>query len=215
MNRSSKIALGVGVGVGAAWLLTRGSAPFTEGSGAFIFGDQSVPTEAPVRNWHETGMGFGGLRDRKRTRGVVLHFSGSPVGSPSSTYRTLIQRNLSVQLALGRDGVFYQFCDLNARGIHANIANDDFLGIEISGDGHYTAAQVKSLFAGLKTILRYYGLPWAVPMSGGSVVTGVLPKFEFLSFSGIIGHYMVNPEKTDPGVNLMQAVATRDPSYVV
>jgi hypothetical protein len=208
MNGKQLALLGGGVALAA--LLLRPSGP----QGAFIIGGKLVPVAAPVLPWTETGMVFSGLRSRTSTSGVLLHFSGSPAATPASTYRTLVQRGLSVHLALGKDGTFYQFCDLNARCVHANEANNTFIGIEISGDGNYSAAQVKSLFAALPVILQAYDLPWQVPMSGGDVATRVLPWASLASFRGILGHYMVSGDKVDPGVALMRAVAARNPGLV-
>lgn len=210
MRTGAKIALGVGAGLLALTLL-----PQKAGGSGFIIGGKFAPSVARVQTWEETGMFFPGLKDRKTTRGVVLHFSGSAAATPKSVYNTLVSRNLNVQLSLGRDGVFSQFCDLNKRCVHANEANDSYLGIEICSDGKsYTREQVTSLLAGLRTILGAYGLPWQVPTRNGQLVTGVLTGAEFNAFRGILGHYMVSNEKTDPGVPLMRAVAAQSASLV-
>lgn len=210
MQRGTKIALGAGAAGLLALMLMQSRQPTIPGAG-FIIGGKRYPSQARVQTWDETGMGFSGLADRKSTRGVVLHFSGSAAATPKSIYNTLVQRKLNVQLALGRDGTFVQFCDLNKRCSHATYANATYLGIEIAGDGKsYTPAQMQGLFQGLTTILGAYKLPWRVPTRDDQVVTGVLSTAEFNAFTGILGHYMIEGDKQDPGVPLMTAVATRN-----
>jgi hypothetical protein len=198
---------GAAIGLGAVFLLVRKrQAP----RGAFIIGGKAVPTGAPVATWAETGLAFPGLRKRKETRGVVLHWSGNPseTATPEFTYRTLVDRGLSVQLSLARDGTFWQFADLDDRASHAGDANEAFIGIEIVGKGDFTQAQMKSLLAGLETILSHYQVPWIVGRPR------VLSASELQTFRGILGHYMVSGDKLDPGHALMYAVATRSTTLV-
>ena len=73
----------------------------------------------------------------------VLHYDGSSVSS--GCFSVLRQRGLSVHFLLDLDGTIYQTLDLEERALHATIANDRSVGIEIANVGAHPANDTKAL----------------------------------------------------------------------
>ena len=73
----------------------------------------------------------------------VLHYDGSGVSSVCFT--TLGQRGLSVHFLLDVDGTIYQTLDLEERALHATIANDRSIGVEIANVGAHLPTESKVL----------------------------------------------------------------------
>lgn len=92
-----------------------------------------------------TGLSFAGLRStHPRTqpvRAVVLHWTGG-AGGPAAVYRTLRTRSgprspdgLSVHYVVGSDGEVVQMAPHSLVCLHAGIANEWSVGIEIVSPG--------------------------------------------------------------------------------
>ena len=96
-----------------------------------IVNGREVGCDAPVVPWEQSGLRFDGLRTRKETRAVVLHWTGGN-GLAPQVYRTLRTRKnergrvlgLSVQFVIEPNGTIYQFCDASARCQHAGSIDD-------------------------------------------------------------------------------------------
>ena len=73
----------------------------------------------------------------------VLHYDGS--GVSSACFTTLGQRGLSVHFLLDVDGTIYQTLDLEERALHATIANDRSIGVEIANVGAHPLSDTKVL----------------------------------------------------------------------
>jgi N-acetyl-anhydromuramyl-L-alanine amidase AmpD len=73
----------------------------------------------------------------------VLHYDGS--GVSSVCFNTLGQRGLSVHFLLDVDGTIYQTLDLEERALHATIANDRSIGVEIANVGARLPTDTKVL----------------------------------------------------------------------
>jgi len=73
----------------------------------------------------------------------VLHYDGN--GVSSGCFTTLGQRGLSVHFLLDIDGTIYQTLDLEERAMHATIANDRSVGIEIANVGAHLPGDAKVL----------------------------------------------------------------------
>lgn len=73
----------------------------------------------------------------------VLHYDGA--GLSQICFEVLQQRGLSVHFLLDLDGTVYQTLDLEERALHATIANERSIGIEIANVGAYQPGQTKPL----------------------------------------------------------------------
>ena len=73
----------------------------------------------------------------------VLHYDGS--GLSRMCFAVLQQRELSVHFMLDVDGTVYQTLDLRERALHATVANDRSIGVEIANIGAYPPGETKML----------------------------------------------------------------------
>jgi len=85
------------------------------------------------------------------------------------------RRGLSVHFMLDIDGTIYQTLDLKERAWHATISNSRSVGVEIASIGAYP--QDKQ----------------------GELIPRMLPEDQWKAFQGVLGHYHVQKNKTDPG----------------
>jgi len=90
-------------------------------------------------------LSFAGLRStrprREPVRAIVLHWTGG-AGGPAAVYRTLRTRSgprspdgLSIHYVVGTDGETVQMAPLSLVCLHAGIANEWSVGIEIVSPG--------------------------------------------------------------------------------
>jgi len=117
---------------------------------------------------------------------IVLHWSGGPTleGLESG----LESRGLICQLGIDKDGKTYQFMtSLKERSTCQNEWNSHGIGIEIVGVGKNDLLNNDVQFQGVvntvKLLMNEYNIP-AVNDTANQ--------------KGILGHYQINPEKTDP-----------------
>ena len=73
----------------------------------------------------------------------VLHYDGC--GLSRICFETLQERKLSVHFLLDVDGTIYQTLDLRDRALHATIANDRSIGIEIANLGAHPEKEKRLL----------------------------------------------------------------------
>jgi N-acetyl-anhydromuramyl-L-alanine amidase AmpD len=75
----------------------------------------------------------------------VLHYDGG--GLSGTCFAALRERGLSVHFMLDLDGTIYQTLDLRERALHATIANNRSIGIEIANVGAYAPGNLKTINA--------------------------------------------------------------------
>jgi N-acetyl-anhydromuramyl-L-alanine amidase AmpD len=92
------------------------------------------------------------------------------------------------------------------RGVRRSLVRETIHGHERVASS-FTPEQTDTALSLVATICGYYGLPVAVPMSGGDVLTTVMDENAFGKFRGVVGHYMTKSTKRDPGLAIMRAVA--------
>ena len=94
-----------------------------------------------------TGLAGAKLPDLAAVQRVVdqfvLHYDGC--GLSRICFTTLQERKLSVHFLLDVDGMIYQTLDLRERALHATVANDRSIGIEIANLGAYPEKEKKLL----------------------------------------------------------------------
>lgn len=181
-----------------------------------------------VKTWYETKLGLPGHGRRTETRAVGWHWTGGE--NAGGVLRDVIgDRHLSVQFSIDQAGVIFQYADADDRCSHMNEANGWCVGMEIvnRADGRPTVgpgrwprevydetvhghtfkctafypAQVIAVKTLTQALCAHYGLPFARPYPGN---TSVLTHDQLAAFRGVIGHYEVNPSKTDPGTRLFR-----------
>ena len=153
---------------------------------------------------------------------VVVHWDGCL--SSKQCAKVLQERGLSAHFCIDNDGTIHQLMDTNHVAWHARGANSRSIGIEISNAvylkymkkydprrpvippmkihgksfkshlGFYDV-QVDALKELLKSICRFYNVPLEFPNHNGELIKGVIKSS---SFEGVICHYHVSDNKTDP-----------------
>tara|TARA_R100000808_G_C2155279_1_gene167333 strand:+ start:11678 stop:12529 length:852 start_codon:yes stop_codon:yes gene_type:complete len=153
---------------------------------------------------------------------IVVHWDGCL--NSAQCAKVLGQRGLSAHFCIDNDGTIHQLMDTNHVGWHARGVNSKSIGIEISNAvfmkyaekydpprpvtpastlhgkpfpehlGFYDV-QVDALKALLKTLCGFYNVPLECPNQNGELIKGVIKAS---SFKGIICHYHVTENKSDP-----------------
>jgi hypothetical protein len=106
---------------------------------SIIVNSASLPCDAKVYTWHETGLYFDYCRvNRRRTQQIVVHWTGAE-NPPEQLFENMRLNKselgkpepLSVHFAVDVQGAVYQFMDTQAFGAHAQGVNDKSIGIEV------------------------------------------------------------------------------------
>jgi hypothetical protein len=153
---------------------------------------------------------------------IVVHWDGCL--NSAQCVKVLRERGLSAHFCIDNDGTVYQLMDTNHIGWHARGANSKSIGIEISNPVYMKHAkkckpprpvapasqlhgkefpehldfhevQVEALKELLKTLTSFYNVPLEFPNHNGELIKGVIKSS---SFKGVICHYHVTKNKTDP-----------------
>jgi hypothetical protein len=153
---------------------------------------------------------------------IVVHWDGCL--SSEQCAKVLEQRGLSAHFCIGSDGTIYQLMDTNHVGWHARGVNSNSIGIEVNNPVYMKYAkkcnpprplapasqlhgkefpehlgfydvQVEALKELLKSLTSFYNVPLEFPNHNGELIKGVIKTS---SFSGVICHYHVTENKTDP-----------------
>ena len=153
---------------------------------------------------------------------IVVHWDGCL--SSEQCAKVLQQRGLSAHFCINNDGTIHQLMDTNHVGWHARGVNSKSIGIEISNAVYmkymrkYTPrrpvikptklhgknfpthlgfydVQVEALKELLKSLTSFYNVPLEFPNHNGELIRGVIKSS---SFKGVICHYHVTENKTDP-----------------
>lgn len=205
--------------------------------GHIIVGGRPVACAVPVEPWTVSKLGFPGLKPRRRTDLIVLHWTGGE-GGAERVHRTLRERGLSVHFVIDQLGHITQHCDADTLAAHAKGMNDRSVGVEIVNradanqngmpprpllkeringrDITYTAflpAQVRAAISLCLSLCEAYGLPFDVPRiaPGGDVIARSATEAEFQAFRGIVGHFWrTHAGKSDCGLGLLRAIAAFD-----
>lgn len=153
---------------------------------------------------------------------IVVHWDGCL--NSAQCVKVLRQRGLSAHFCIDNDGTIYQLMDTNHVGWHARGVNSKSIGIEISNPVYMKYAkkckpprplapasqlhgkefpehlgfydvQVEALKELLKSLTSFYNVPLEFPNNNGELIKGVIKSS---SFKGVICHYHVTENKTDP-----------------
>ena len=156
----------------------------------------------------------------------VLHYDAC--GASSECFRVLHdQRGLSVHFMLDTDGTIYQTLDLKERAWHATTSNSRSIGVEIANLGasaqpdeklgqdlvqgevqgqmlyqpRFTPQQYESLIKLTATVCKVFPkIRCDYPRDErGQLLTRKLPDEMLASYQGVLGHFHVQTNKTDPG----------------
>ena len=159
-------------------------------SSSIIVGGNLVQTSFEVNGYESHKLTFPGMRPRRKTDLIVLHWTGGE-GDHAQMHATLRKRSLSVHFFVGYGGDVWQFCDSDMFAAHCRGANDRSIGIEIQNradsrpdvhgkfkrtlareviGGHefiysmFTREQVSSTLALVHALCGSYTLPMKPPM---------------------------------------------------
>jgi len=153
---------------------------------------------------------------------IVVHWDGCL--NSAQCAKVLGQRGLSAHFCIDNDGTIHQLMDTNHVGWHARGVNSKSIGIEISNAVYMKYAdkydpkrpvipadtlhgkefpehlgfydvQVDALKELLKTLCGFYNVPLDCPNQNGELIRGVIKAS---SFKGVICHYHVTENKSDP-----------------
>ena len=153
---------------------------------------------------------------------IVVHWDGCL--SSEQCAKVLDQRGLSAHFCINSDGTVHQLMDTNDIGWHARGVNTKSIGIEISNAVYMKYAkkydpprpvvpatklhgktfpqhlgfydvQVEALKQLIKSLTKFYNVPLEFPNADGELIKGVIKAS---SFKGVICHYHVTENKTDP-----------------
>lgn len=153
---------------------------------------------------------------------VVIHWDGCL--NSAQCAKVLGQRGLSAQFCIDNDGTIHQLMDTNHVAWHARGVNSRSIGIEISNAVYpkyaskydpprpiaaastlhgkpfpahldFHKVQVDALKSLLKSLCGFYNVPLEFPNQNGELIRGVIKAS---SFKGVICHYHITEEKTDP-----------------
>ena len=153
---------------------------------------------------------------------IVVHWDGCL--SSEQCAKVLGQRGLSAHFCINNDGTIHQLMDTNHVGWHARGVNSKSIGIEISNAVYMKYAkkysprrpvvpamklhgktfpshlgfydvQVEALKQLIKSLTKFYNVPLEFPNADGELIKGVIRAS---SFKGVICHYHVTENKTDP-----------------
>jgi hypothetical protein len=161
--------------------------------------------------------------DRRQTVDkIVVHWDGCL--NSKQCAKVLKERGLSAHFCIDNDGTIHQLMDTNHVAWHARGVNTKSIGIEISNAvymkymkkynprrpvimdsqlhgknfkshlGFYDV-QVEALKELLKSLTNFYNVPLEFPNHNGELIRGVIKAS---SFEGVICHYHVTKNKTDP-----------------
>jgi len=153
---------------------------------------------------------------------IVVHWDGCL--NSKQCAKVLADRGLSAHFCIDNDGTIHQLMDTNHVAWHARGVNSKSIGIEISNAVYmkymkkYTPrrpivkamklhgktfkshlgfydVQVDALKELLKSLCGFYNVPLEFPNRNGELIKGVIKSS---SFEGVICHYHVTENKTDP-----------------
>lgn len=201
---------------------------------AIIVGGGLVDCEAAVYDWTATGMHFAGKSRTKETRYVICHWTGSEnaprdvwtnMQKRKVSVHFIVAQNGDVYQCCDTD----QRCSHAAE----SGGNDHGVGIEFISRGHdtkvptkgiarevrtetihkrrvqygsMTPSQVSTAIALTSAICRAYRLPTSVPIDVKTrgIYASVLPPLYLETFRGILGHFHLDANKVDPGLDLLR-----------
>jgi len=180
----------------------------------------------------KSGTGF----NKPRMRPIdlaVWHWTGGEE-SAEQLYKVLQSKNLGIEFAITADGIIYQFCDPKiVNTADANRANARSVGIEITNYGmgkiipkagvsreqylcvingksiaaaHFFTVQIASALALASSLATSLQIPKCVPTDDTGLIQRTLNENEFNSYKGHLGHFHINQEKLDPGIDLLEVL---------
>ena len=162
---------------------------------------------------------------RRKPNLFVVHWDGCL--SSRDCYTVLEKRGLSAHFCIDNDGTIYQLLDTQDVAWHARGVNSRSIGVEISNavdmvyesdydpprpilenitihekrlkpfQGFYPI-QIEALKALTKALHKAYDIELKCPIDNGKLVNTIYPDVINNSFKGVVGHYHVSLQKTDP-----------------
>ena len=198
--------------------------------------------DANVRDGRRMGLWWGnpgkGVRSRRQPiRAILLHHQGGEGGASQlfnvlnggrENRRTGKPIYLSVHFSIDREGNITQHADVDTVCLHAGIANEFSVGIEMANRGvapalrgvprevysdsvhgrkmdflRFFPAQVSAAYDLCIDLCDLLNLPWEFPMERGRVTRRLLSKKELTDHRGLLGHLHVSRRKIDPSPHLL------------
>jgi len=174
------------------------------------------------------------VNPQKRRKPKLLTIHWDACLDTKSCVEILENRGLSVHFCIDNDGTIYQLLDTQHIAWHAKGVNSRSIGVEISNacnlkyKSHYDPprpivkgavihkrklkpfmgfypVQVAALKALTKALHQAYDIPLECPLDNGKMVNTVSCDVTRNRFSGVIGHYHVSYNKTDPaGLDILK-----------
>lgn len=165
---------------------------------------------------------------------VVYHWTAGEL-SIKQLYDVLVDRKLGIEFAISGYGQIYQFCDpAQVDTADANYANARSVGVEIVNYGikeppptpgadrlryrsmvhntllhmaHFRTPQMVAALALADALSRAIpAIARMVPLENGRLLHRTLTVQEVAAFKGHLGHFHINLEKVDPGIDLLEVL---------
>lgn len=88
------------------------------------------------------------------------------------------------------------------------VVDDKIHGKKMAPYLDFYPVQIEAFKALARAVCKAHGIPFVAPLDKeGSLVRGVDKRVIGRSFRGVVGHYHVTPEKTDPGIMPLDKIA--------
>ncbi len=207
-----------------------------------LYRDELRPSSVEIRDGRKMGLWWSpkakGVRVRREPiRAILLHHQGGEGGAGQlfnvlnggrESRRTGRPIYLSVHFSVDREGRVTQHADLETVCLHAGIANDFTVGIEIANKGRapasirvprevyadeahgktiqflrFSSAQVGAVYDLTSDLCALLRLPHEFPIEAGRVARRLLSKSELSAHRGLLGHMHVSRRKIDPSPHIM------------
>ena len=178
---------------------------------------------ANVRDGRRMGLWWGnpgkGVRSRRQPIRAILLHQNRRTGKPIY---------LSVHFSIDREGNITQHADVDTVCLHAGIANEFSVGIEMANRGvapalrgvprevysdsvhgrkmdflRFFPAQVSAAYDLCIDLCDLLNLPWEFPTERGRVTRRLRSKKELTDHRGLLGHLHVSRRKVDPSPHLL------------
>ncbi len=181
----------------------------------------------------KVGEGYNKKRVQPITA-AVWHWTGGE-GDPKQLFGILKANNLGIEFAIDKNGTIWQFCDpllvdtadanfMNARSVGIEVINYGFsTGIVKAGSdrkkytcvvnnqfrtfAHFYENQIAAAIDLANALNAALPIPKQVPLrEDGMVLRRTMTLAEISGFLGHLGHFHIKAEKSDPGLDLLEAL---------
>lgn len=155
-----------------------------------------------------------------KKRGLSVHFG---IDNDGTIYQLLDTNhiawhargvnNVSVGVEIA-NGVYprfqkhYESLGLKKRDL---VVNEEIHGKAVSPYLGFYDEQIAAFKALAEALSDEYNIPWKFPVDGGGdIVTGLDTRVAGRSFKGIVGHYHLNIQKNDPGIDFFRRLMEKN-----